>query len=237
MLQGNFRCRVYKSGQDLEKKSRNIETNQAGVHERLEHTVRKHLLHPFQRPIADHTQTAFSDVQVKLATHVRPLILDSCCGTADSSRVLATDNPDHWVVGIDKSEHRLHKEHTEKPPENLILLRADLNDFYRLAVIAGWQPVRHYLLYPNPWPKSAHLGRRWHGAPVFPDILKLGGCLELRSNWKIYLDEFQIALSIAGYASEIFAFEPTSYLTAFEKKYHLSSQPLWRLTCNLDRSG
>ena len=50
-------------------------------------------------------------------------------------------------------------------------------------------------LYPNPWPKKKHLGRRWHGAPVFPALVKLGGELEMRSNWQTYLDEFALALA------------------------------------------
>ena len=74
-----------------------------------------------------------------------------------------------------------------KLPRNLILMRADLNDFYRLAADAGWRLARHFILYPNPWPKSVHLKRRWHGAPVFPYMLRLGGVMELRSNWKLYL--------------------------------------------------
>lgn len=217
----------------MEKKSKIVHSNQDSVHQRLAETVRKHLIHSFQRPFSAHTSAAFSEVAKTLEAQKRPLILDCCCGTGESSRKLAIAHPDHWVVGIDKSAHRLQKERMEEFPANLILLRADLNDFYRLAAAAEWRPVRHYLLYPNPWPKSAHMGRRWHGSPVFPDMLRLGGRLELRSNWKLYLEEFQIALKIAGHDSDLLAFSPTSYLTAFEKKYHLSGQPLWRLTCDL----
>ena len=214
-------------------KSRIIETNQEGPHERLEATVRKHLGHAFKRPVADHTRDAFATVQQVLSTVNRPLVLDSCCGVGDSSRILARRFPDCWVVGVDKSAHRLSKERGGADPENLVLVRADLNDFYRLAAEAGWHPERHYILYPNPWPKAAHLGRRWHGAPVFPDIVKLGGRLELRSNWKLYLEEFQIALRIAGHESKLTVFEPDDFLTPFEKKYHGSGQPLWQLLSNL----
>lgn len=217
----------------METRSRIVKTNQQGPHERLAETVQKHLKHEFRRPIADHTRCAFDKVQEKLIANKRPLVFDSCCGVGDSSRLLATEFPDHWVVGVDKSGHRLSRERAEKDPANLILMRADLNDFYRLAVEAGWKPERHYILYPNPWPKAVHLGRRWHGAPVFPAMVKLGGCLELRSNWKLYLEEFQIALRIAGHQSRLKAFQPDRFLTPFEKKYHESGQPLWRLQANL----
>ena len=95
-----------------------------------------------------------------------------------------------------------------------------------------WQIDKHYLLYPNPWPKSAHLGRRWHGAPVFPAILKIAEKLEMRSNWRLYLEEFRMALALAGVDSEIEAFQPDTYLTPFERKYHQSQQKLWRLTAH-----
>ncbi|MCJ9429532.1 tRNA (guanine(46)-N(7))-methyltransferase TrmB [Kordiimonas marina] len=203
------------------------------MHEKLEETVRRHLSAPFLRPVADHTRAAFEAVEEKLATADRPLILDACCGVGDSSRVLAAQNPDRWVVGVDKSEDRLSRERVGDNPENLILIRADLNDFYRLAEDAGWRPERHYILYPNPWPKPGHLKRRWHGAPVFPSLIGLSGRLELRSNWKIYLEEFAAALRIAGYESTLEPFEATDPITPFERKYRDSGHTLWRLTAEL----
>ena len=50
--------------------------------------------------------------------------------------------------------------------------------------------ARHYVLYPNPWPKIGHLARRWHGHAVFPDLLALGGVFECRSNWRIYIEKW-----------------------------------------------
>jgi len=215
-------------------KSRIIVTNQNGPHENLRSTVQKHLNAPFLRPIADHTKYAFETVQGQLQKIARPIVLDACCGVGDSSRALAQQFPNHWVIGVDKSEHRLQKERVGGIPENLLLIRADLNDFYRLAAGENWRLERHYILYPNPWPKAAHLGRRWHGAPVFADMLKLGGRLELRSNWKLYLEEFQVALGVADQSATVVLFEPDEYLTPFEKKYHLSGQALWQLICFLD---
>ena len=213
--------------------SKSIETNQEDPHARLEETVRKHMQHAFRRPIADHTKRAFAEVEQKIASRDRPLILDACCGTGDSSRKLAELHADHWVVGVDKSEHRLSRERVGKPLPNLILVRADLNDFYRLAATSGWKPAFHYILYPNPWPKAEHLGRRWHGAPVFPFIVKVGGQLEVRSNWKIYLQEFAAAIKIMGFVGKLEAYEPQSYLTLFEKKYHESRQDIWRFRVEL----
>ncbi|MEX0297452.1 MAG: tRNA (guanosine(46)-N(7))-methyltransferase TrmB [Kordiimonas sp.] len=215
--------------------SRRIESNQLGPHERLKETVIKHIEKPFRKPIAEHTQKVFDLIQRQIARVDRPIVFDSCCGVGDSSRTLAKEFPDHWVIGIDKSENRLSRERAGSDPDNLILARADLNDFYRLAHKAGWQFDRHYILYPNPWPKSEHLGRRWHGAPVFPYIVKLGGVLELRSNWKLYLEEFAAALQLLGQVADLKSFTPETFMTPFEKKYYESGQTLWRLTSGVSQ--
>lgn len=195
--------------------------------------MRKHLAARSQKPVADHTQSAFSSMLDWLGGHNTPVILDACCGVGDSSRHLADRFPDHLVIGVDKSSSRLGRERSGDDPTNLFLLRADLNDFYRLAVDAELQFERHYILYPNPWPKAAHLGRRWHGAPAFADIVKLKGRLELRSNWHLYLEEFRLALAIAGFSGEIAPFTPDTPLTPFEAKYHASGHELWRLVADL----
>ena len=66
---------------------------------------------------------AFRDVGSKIARG-RPLILDSFCGTGQSTRMLAVGNPDALVVGIDKSSERLRKQ-AEPLPDNALLLRAE----------------------------------------------------------------------------------------------------------------
>lgn len=214
--------------------SKKILSNQESVHKNLTALVQKHLESTFQKPIADHTKRAFDAVCCRIEdSPKRPLILDACCGVGDSTRTLASRFPDHWVIGVDKSESRLLRERPGGWDDNLILARADLNDFYRLAENAGWKLARHYILYPNPWPKSVHLKRRWHGAPVFPAMLRLGGELELRSNWRLYLEEFAVALDIAGVTSDLQSFEAEDPLTPFERKYRDSGQPLYQLTASL----
>jgi tRNA G46 methylase TrmB len=103
--------------------------------------------------------------------------------------------------------------------------------------VDGWQPARHYLLYPNPYPKAAHLKMRWHGHPVFPAILALGGRLEVRSNWWLYVEEFARAVSqVTGRRVEVqeHAVGPQDAgLTPFEQKYLASGQSLWRLVVAL----
>lgn len=90
-------------------------------------------------------------------------------------------------------------EHSECPT-NLLLLRADLVDLWILAwEDREWDILEHFILYPNPYPKRSQLRKRWHGHPVFPILLCLGGIITLRSNWRAYLDETcQAVLAISA---------------------------------------
>ncbi|MCL7928533.1 tRNA (guanine(46)-N(7))-methyltransferase TrmB [Halomonas llamarensis] len=220
----------------MQTRSRAVESNQPGAHPDVSRRVSRALAHPWQKPIAAHTQKAFETANAWLGERCAPLILDAGCGVGLSTRRLAATFPDHAVIGVDRSADRLGRDHGA-PPENALLVRADLVDFWRLAQRAGWTPLRHYLLYPNPYPKAAHLNRRWHGHPVFPTLLALGGRLELRSNWKIYVEEFaQAVVQATGKSPDITAHYPSGdYLTPFEAKYDHSGQALWRLIVNLER--
>ncbi|SHF37357.1 tRNA G46 methylase TrmB [Modicisalibacter ilicicola DSM 19980] len=214
--------------------SRSIVTNQHGVHQDLSRRVDRALTHPLRKPVAEHTRRAFDEARAWLSAQERALILDAGCGTGVSTRRLACAYPDHAVIGIDRSADRLARQHGTLP-DNACLVRADLVDFWRLVLAAGWQPARHYLLYPNPYPKSGHLKMRWQGHPVFPVIQALGGRLELRSNWRLYLEEFAEATRLASdVVPDVVEHDPAGdYLTPFERKYHESGQRLWKLIVDL----
>jgi len=108
----------------------------------------------------------------------------------------------------------------------------------RLLADAGLRPTHHYLIHPNPWPKPGHLKRRWHGHPVFPALLALGGQLELRSNFGLYVLEFKRALELAGRPdAKVVSFRGESEaISPFEAKYLASGHTLERLTVNLENS-
>jgi tRNA G46 methylase TrmB len=169
-------------------------------------------------------------VRERLRDDPRPLVLDSFCGTGMSTAQLAERFADSLVIGIDKSAHRLGK-HRHSGRDNYLLVQADCGDFWRLAAAAGWRPARHFLLYPNPWPKPAQLKRRVHGSADFPTLLELGGEVELRSNWRVYVEEFAAALRIGGQDVTLEGFTPTQPLTLFERKYLQSGHGLWRCRC------
>ena len=210
---------------------------QTGIHEHLATLLARHAGAPFRKPYADYNRAAFAASQARRTCRApdAPLILDSCCGVGESSIALARAFPGHYVIGVDQSESRLRRK-TGSPelPPNLDLVRADLVDYWRLLHDAGIRLDRHYLLYPNPWPKIGHLSRRWHGHPVFPAMLELGGVLECRSNWPIYIEEFCYAVEhLTRCAASCQAYAPDEALTPFERKYLDSGHALFRAVVRL----
>lgn len=213
--------------------SRVPQSAQLAIHDQLVHLLGRHAAVPFRKPCADYNRAAFAASMARRAglAPEAPLILDSCCGVGQSSIALARAFPDHYVIGVDQSASRLQR---GKPgegvlPDNLDLVRADLVDYWRLMHAAGLRLARHYLLYPNPWPKIGHLSRRWHGHAVFPTLLALGGSLECRSNWRIYIDEFAFAVErLTGLAAACEVYSPDEALTPFERKYLDSGHTLFR---------
>ncbi len=216
---------------DMTGNSRQVESNQAGPHRGLGALVARHLREPWRKPVAAHNRPALDALAARRALDPRPLVLDSFCGTGVSTRALAARHPDCLVVGIDKSAARLAK-HGEAG-EGYLLLRADCEAVWQVLAGEGVRLAAHYLLYPNPWPKAAQLKRRVHGHPAFPLLLELGGALELRSNWRLYVEEFGIALHLAGVRSAVSAVPGGEPLTRFEAKYRASGHGLWRCRAQL----
>jgi len=220
----------------IEGNSRFISSAQDGPHRDLEALVLKHMAHPFQKPVADYNREALA---VALAARAAwnpqaPLILDAGCGVGWSTQRIAESYPDHFVLGVDQSLDRISRGKPLPMPANVLLVRADLVDFWRLLAESGIRLARHYNLYPNPWPKIGHLARRWQGHAVFPVWKELGGELECRSNWHIYIEEMALALSLlSGQTVVAEPWQTDNPMTPFEKKYLASSHQLWRCRINL----
>lgn len=211
--------------------SRSITSNQLGNHEDLDKVVSKHLQSDFKKPFAPFSLASFeqikSTVEAFLAANPQgKIILDSCCGVGESTYHLALANPDKLVIGIDKSEHRIEKyqHHHQQKITNFLLVRGDLNDLWRLIAEAQWPIAHHYILYPNPWPKSKHLQRRWHGAPVFKYIAQISQKLTVRSNWPVYITEFAQALTHFNVDAVVSEYQSDDAMTPFERKYWASGQ-------------
>ena len=204
-----------------------VHSNQSGIHEDLLVTVKKHLHSAWQEPIPEHTRIAADRIIDLAEAHGGPLILDSFCGTGMSTAKLAKRFPDALVIGIDKSQDRL-KKHVTSDTGNYHLIRASCEHTWAALVQAGVRCHRHYLLYPNPWPKKSHLKRRIHGHPAFPLLKSLGGAVTLRSNWLTYVEEFAAGMNFLDYQSRVSEIKPTDPLTLFERKYSANDENLWQ---------
>ena len=215
--------------------SRFISSAQDGPHRDLEALVRRHMAHPFRKPVADYNRAAFAEAMAAWTQFGREssLILDAGCGVGWSTLNIAQQFPGHFVLGVDQSIDRLTRGKPMELPANAALIRADLVDFWRLLAENGIRLARHYNLYPNPWPKIGHLARRWQGHAVFPVWKDLGGVLECRSNWQIYIEEMALALGwLSGQPVVAEAYATAAPMTPFEKKYLASGHELWR--CRVD---
>ena len=221
--------------------SRAVTSSQTSTHKNLSSLVNRHLKTQYQQPIRDFNLDIFKQINTIKNNCNKPVILDSGCGTGDSTRLIAKEFPSCLVIGIDKSSYQLRRSGFDKDSEvvhadNYLLARTDIIDFWRLASDANWQCQKHYILYPNPWPKPSHLGRRWHAHPVFPFLISLGGLLELRTNWKIYAQEFSSAIAmITDQTVTTESHTPESAISPFEKKYSLSGHDLYRCKVNLGK--
>lgn len=212
----------------MQNNSRQILGQQEAIHPNLAEQLAKHFDVAFQRPLQDYNRQAFTEMKQQWDGD-SPLILDTGCGTGDSSRQLAHQFPEHFVVGIDQSIARLSKQRQQQDPDNLLLLRADLVDFWRICFLEDVKPDKHYLLYPNPWPKKKHFQRRWCGHPILPFILAVGGTMEFRTNWQVYANEMAFAFTTAGYSADVELLNTERPLTPFERKYQQSAHKLFRV--------
>jgi tRNA G46 methylase TrmB len=210
----------------LQADSSPVRSNQQFIHPKLSTLVHRHLSSDHHKPVASHNRPPFEALRSRLQEFPQPLVLDSFCGTGHSTAALAARHPDHLVVGIDKSAHRLAK-HPLEDADNYLLLQAECEDIWQLLAAEGIRPQYHYLFYPNPWPKSGHLQRRIHGCPAFRYLLELGGRVELRSNWQLYVEEFAVAVHLAGHYGKVQRLEPEQPISLFERKYQNSGHPLW----------
>ena len=216
--------------------------DEAAVRQLVERHVAQHATYLAKRPIAKHTAAAFQTASDFARSRNSPLIIDAGCGTGRSTLKLAERFPDSTVIGVDRSEARLSRSH--EVPDNALLLRAELGDFWRLLNDANDLRVEEtYLLYPNPYPKTKMLRQRFQGHASLPSLLHAcGRRLTIRASWRTYLEEFRLAASRAGELGirpDLVSKGPYELsdlhdpLTLFERKYATAGVPVYELvlTC------
>jgi tRNA G46 methylase TrmB len=221
--------------------SRPVNSSQKVVHPRLNGLLSKHAARTWSQPLHKPSVATFLAAEELLNGQMERIVLDSGCGTGESTHLIAASLPDSIVIGVDKSAARLSRTGADAAPRrdgNILWVRADLSTFWRMALKAGWRLDRHYLLYPNPWPKPAQLQRRWHAHPVFPDMLRLGGRLEMRCNWEIYALEFAHTVnSLLGVNVQPGTPPLQPVMSPFERKYRRSGHRIYSVVVSCDSNA
>lgn len=101
--------------------------------------------------------------------------------------------------GGDKEDKYSQNILVQQVADNVWLVRAELVDFWHCLLEYDCRVQHHYMLYPNPYPKSSRLKQRWYAHPSFPLLLHLSGDrLTVRSNWQQYLQEFALAAEVVA---------------------------------------
>ena len=219
--------------------ARPVTSNQTEINDKLIANFDKHRKSKFLKKASKHNIIAFEQAKTFIEKFPeKPIILDNGCGTGLSSLKLARTYSDSIIIAIDKSLARLRKFphylglEGGATPENLLFIRADAEEIWRLFKQEGIRTDKAFFFYPNPWPKKNDFKKRWYSHPAFAETIDIFGELYVRSNWKLFCEEFaQVANHFYSdqYSVEELEIERKVYFTAFEKKYYESGQTLWEM--------
>ncbi|MBT3984145.1 MAG: SAM-dependent methyltransferase [Bacteriovoracaceae bacterium] len=121
--------------------------------------------------------------------------LEIGCGVGLHPLQYCAKHPERFLIAIERTSERFSKFErrigTHNTPENLLAIRDDA-----ISYITHNLPLnsvnRVFLLYPNPYPKTRHLNKRWHAMPFMrqlKSVLRSGGEIVLATNEKFYADE------------------------------------------------
>ena len=113
--------------------SRTVSSCQTDIHKNLSSFVKRHLTTQYQQPIRDFNLQVFKQIETIKNICNMPIILDSGCGTGESTRLIAKEFHSSLVIGIDKSLHRLRRSGLDDTEiihaDSYILARTDIIDF------------------------------------------------------------------------------------------------------------
>jgi tRNA (guanine-N7-)-methyltransferase len=218
-------------------KSKFVTSNQAGIHDKLDSILKRYSRENYIRPIAEFSHKTFNELLDWINSFdSRSVMLDMGCGTGQSSYELAKMYPENLVIGIDKSINRIDRNNDFKYqlPVNVKIVRGELLDLWYLFFQASKLNLltieKQYILFPNPWPKKKHVKLRFHANPIFPFILALSQNIELRTNWKIYAEEFLFACKFYGVKKVTTRqYIPKNVISSFELKYLESDHHLYKV--------
>jgi tRNA (guanine-N7-)-methyltransferase len=168
---------------------------------------------------------------VQLFGRSAPLHVDLGCGDGSFLCEMAQQFPKQNFLGIDRLTKRVQKvRRRAEKIENVHVLRADTLFTVRY-LLPKCSVDTFYLLFPDPWPKRRHQGRR-----IFTrDFLDgLGGALENHGTVRVATDQLDYfhhieRLCRAHRHFEVVYETDVLPLSRFERKFREQALPIYRL--------
>ena len=128
-----------------------------------------------------------------------PRLLDIGAGNGEAARAWAGDHLDHDVVAVDLHRPglaRLVRDLHDAGPATVRAVEADALALLEATPPGTFAAIR--VLFPDPWPKRRHVGRRLVD-PAFvrlaADHLPVGGTLHLATDWDDYAQQMRASVA------------------------------------------
>ena len=175
--------------------------------------------------------------QAKLYRH---LMVEIGAGVGLHPIQYAQAHPESYVIAIEKTIEKFQKfakrlqNHTGI--NNLQAVHANAVEWITRQLQPG-EVDAYYILYPNPYPKTAQKNKRFMHMPFMSQLwktLKVGGTLRLATNEQFYFEEAQAVFSAQNNLTQVFAGQvDRSQIgkgrTHFERKYLEREWPCYQL--------
>ena len=120
------------------------------------------------------------------------------CGVGLHPVEYAKKHPERSLIAIEHTREKFEKFTRRiasgEPLPNLTPVHANAISWISHLVPNNYVS-RYFILYPNPYPKTRDLGKRWHAMPFMQhllDTLKPGGTITLATNCGFYADEARV---------------------------------------------
>jgi tRNA G46 methylase TrmB len=161
-----------------------------------------------------------------------PLDLEIGCGAGWHPIRYAQKNPERFLVAVEHTHNRFasFERRLSRHPSVTNLKAVHANAVAWVTHALERESVdRVFFLYPNPYPKSSDLNKRWYGMPFMQrviDVLKPGGEIVFSTNEAFYSSEAKQFMTRQWGLKQVENLEfsketaPAGYpRTHFEKKY------------------